>query len=80
MFTSATYNLLILYISFLKQQQSYFSDSTFVDFYEFRKKCASLLQKSVNSSQKNLEKIQIERFNWTNFTKSDLLSKYFITV
>ena len=38
MFTSATYNLLILYISFLKQQQSYFSDSTFVDFYEFRKK------------------------------------------
>ena len=57
MFTSATYNLLILYISFLKQQQSYFSDSTFVDFYEFRKKCACLLQKSVNSSQKNLEKM-----------------------
>ena len=57
MFTSATYNLLILYISFLKQQQSYFSDSTFVDFYEFRKKCASLLQKSVNSRQKNLEKM-----------------------
>ena len=57
MFTSATYNLLILYISFLKQQQSYFSDSTFVDFYEFRKKCASLLQKSVNSNQKNLEKM-----------------------